>query len=106
MATLLPRWNLSLRTELIACLLVTSLASTAIVGGLAYQRLTKKFNALVMQESSKTSRPMCRNTSRPMAAGRRARRWRASALFPSGTALLHGPMQGVVYCHRRQTPAL
>ena len=53
MATLLPRWNLSLRTELIACLLVTSLASTAIVGGLAYQRLTKKFNALVMQESSK-----------------------------------------------------
>jgi two-component system cell cycle response regulator len=53
MATLLPRWNLSLRTELIACLLVTSLASTAIVGGLTYQRLTKKFNALVMQESSK-----------------------------------------------------
>ena len=53
MATLLPRWNLSLRTELIVCLLVTSLASTAIVGGLAYQRLTKKFNALVMQESSK-----------------------------------------------------
>lgn len=53
MATLLPRWNLSLRTELIACLLVTSLASTAIVGGLAYQRLTKKFNTLVMQESSK-----------------------------------------------------
>ena len=53
MATLLPRWNLSLRTELIACLLITSLASTAIVGGLAYQRLTKKFNALVMQQASK-----------------------------------------------------
>ncbi|APW44833.1 GGDEF domain-containing protein [Rhodoferax saidenbachensis] len=43
---------MSLRTELIACLLVTSLASTAIVGGLAYQRLTKKFNTLVMQESN------------------------------------------------------
>ncbi|MDR7305510.1 diguanylate cyclase [Rhodoferax saidenbachensis] len=53
MATLLPRWNLSLRTELIACLLVTSLASTAIVGGLTYQRLMKKFNTLVMQEASK-----------------------------------------------------
>lgn len=53
MSTLLPRWKLSLRTELIAYLLITSLASTAIVGGLAYQRLTKKFNALVMQESSK-----------------------------------------------------
>lgn len=53
MATLLPRWNLSLRTELIVCLLVTSLVSTAIVGGLTYQRLMKKFNTLVMQESSK-----------------------------------------------------
>ena len=52
MATLLRRWKLSLRTELIACLLVTSLASTALVGGLAYQRLTKKFSALVMQQSN------------------------------------------------------
>jgi two-component system, cell cycle response regulator len=52
MRPLLPRWQLSLRTELIACLLVTSLASTAIVGAMAYQRLMNKFNGMVMQQSS------------------------------------------------------
>jgi two-component system cell cycle response regulator len=49
----LPQWNLSLRAKIIGCLLITSLASTAIVGGLSYQRLTKKFNTLLMQQSSK-----------------------------------------------------
>ncbi len=52
MALSLPRWKLSLRTELIACLLVTNLVTTAIVGGLAYQRLMKKFDTLVMQQAS------------------------------------------------------
>jgi two-component system, cell cycle response regulator len=45
--------NLSIRTKLTLCLLVTSLASTALVGGLAYKRLTHKFDSIVMQNSTK-----------------------------------------------------
>jgi diguanylate cyclase (GGDEF)-like protein len=52
MTTFLSRWKLSLRTELIACLLITSFASTAIVGGMAYQRLMKKFDGMVMRNAS------------------------------------------------------
>ncbi len=52
MAFSFPRWNRSLRTELITCLLITSLVSTALIGGLAYQRLMKKFSALAMQQAS------------------------------------------------------
>ena len=45
--------SFSLRTKLICYLLVTSLASTAIVGVLAQHRLMQKFDALVMQESNR-----------------------------------------------------
>lgn len=43
--------NLSLREKLLLCLLITSLASTALVGGFAYWRLTQKFDNMVQQES-------------------------------------------------------
>lgn len=43
--------NFSLRTKLIICLLGTTLMSTALVGGIAYVRLTEKFDDLVMQEA-------------------------------------------------------
>jgi two-component system, cell cycle response regulator len=43
--------NLSLREKLILCLLATTLASSSLVGGLAYWRLTQKFDTLVQQES-------------------------------------------------------
>lgn len=42
---------LSLREKLILSLLVTALASTSLVGGFAYWRLTQKFDNLVQQES-------------------------------------------------------
>lgn len=45
--------SFSLRTKLICYLLVTSFASTAIVGVLAHHRLMQKFDKLVMQESSR-----------------------------------------------------
>ena len=43
--------NLSLREKLLLSLLVTTLASTSLVGGFAYWRLTQKFDNLVQQES-------------------------------------------------------
>lgn len=43
--------NLSLREKLLLCLLVTALASSSLVGGFAYWRLTQKFDTLVQQES-------------------------------------------------------
>ena len=43
--------NLSLREKLLLSLLVTALASTSLVGGFAYWRLTQKFDNLVLQES-------------------------------------------------------
>ncbi|MBX9847952.1 MAG: hypothetical protein K2X64_01560, partial [Rhodocyclaceae bacterium] len=43
--------NFSLRTKLIIGLLVTTLMSTALVGSIAYIRLTEKFDDLVMQEA-------------------------------------------------------
>ena len=55
--------SFSLRTKLICCLLVTSLASTAIVGVLAQHRLMQKFDALVMQV---THRRVARGHSRHM----------------------------------------
>jgi diguanylate cyclase (GGDEF)-like protein len=43
--------DLSLREKLLLSLLVTALASTSLAGGLAYWRLTQKFDSLVQQES-------------------------------------------------------
>jgi two-component system cell cycle response regulator len=43
--------DLSVRTKFISYLLVTSLASTALVGGMAYWRLMLKFDDLVLQQS-------------------------------------------------------
>lgn len=44
--------NLSIRKKFVACLLLTSLASIAVVGGLAYERLMQKFNTLVAEDAS------------------------------------------------------
>ena len=52
MPALRSRWKLSLRSELMACLLGTSLISTALVGGLAYQRLMQKFDSIGMQNAN------------------------------------------------------
>lgn len=45
--------NLSIRTKFIASLLLTSLASTSVVGVLAYSSLMKKFDVLVSEDASK-----------------------------------------------------
>lgn len=42
---------MTIRTKLILALLVCSLASVALVGGVAYYKLTRKFNDLMMQDS-------------------------------------------------------
>jgi diguanylate cyclase (GGDEF)-like protein len=43
--------HLSLREKLLLCLLATALASSTLVGGFAYWRLTQKFDSLVQHES-------------------------------------------------------
>lgn len=48
--------NLTLQGKLMLCLLVTTLASTALVGGFAYWRLTQKFDDLILQESTRRFR--------------------------------------------------
>jgi diguanylate cyclase (GGDEF)-like protein len=45
--------DLSLRKKFIACLLLTSLASIAVMGGLAYVRLMQKFDVLIAQDASR-----------------------------------------------------
>jgi diguanylate cyclase (GGDEF)-like protein len=43
--------DLSLREKLLLCLMVTALASSSLVGGFAYWRLTQKFDHMVLHES-------------------------------------------------------
>lgn len=45
--------DLSLRKKFIACLLLTSLASIAVMGGLAYGRLMQKFDVLIAEDASR-----------------------------------------------------
>jgi two-component system cell cycle response regulator len=47
---------MSIRTKFIFALLLTSLASTAVVGGVAYYRLMRKFDDLVLQTASQNFR--------------------------------------------------
>lgn len=47
---------MSIRTKFILALLLTSLASTALVGAVAYSRLMRKFDDLVLQDASRSFR--------------------------------------------------
>ncbi|HEY8117828.1 MAG TPA: diguanylate cyclase [Methylophilaceae bacterium] len=44
--------NLPIRTKFIACLLVTSLSATGLVGAVAYGRLMQKFDSFVLERAS------------------------------------------------------